>query len=286
MHSLPPLGVLITFCIAAKHESFTKAAAEMHVTHGAVSKAVKKLEQHFGLALFHRQNRQLVLTKEGRSFAEELSGIMLRLESACSKVRTEKDVPSLAVSCEPSLTMRWLMPRLGNFYERHPEMDIHLSTAGGPVDILSADLDIAIRRSDFVWPASYWATSLGTERIGLVCSPEYWRKNKDLPKKLLHTRTRPEAWRDWIKLTSITSDISSEQLYDHFYFSLQAAVAGLGIAVGPEPLVIDDIRQGMLVAPFGFVNTDVDYVVLSVVNPAQDNRLNFFISWLKEELTF
>ena len=75
-------------------------------------------------------------------------------------------------------------------------------------------------------------------------------------------------------------------MYNYFHFSLQAAVAGLGIAVGPEPLVIDDIRQGMLVAPFGFVNTDVDYVVLSVVNPEQDNRLNFFISWLKEELTF
>lgn len=282
--NLPPLGPLISFCAAAKHQSFTKAAQELNLTHGAISRAVKQLEDYFSLPLFHRRNRRIYLTDKGRYFANIATTLLSELESASEQMRTAETARSLSISCEPSLAMRWLMPRLGSFYENHPGVDVHLSTAGGPVDIAAQNLDLAIRRSDFQWPKDYWVTPLGTEQTGPVCHPEYWAKKKQQPAVLLHTRTRPQAWTDWETLSGKPIEASTERYFDHFYFSLQSAVAGLGIAIGPKPMVADDIDRGHLIAPFGFTETDIRYVVLSLKNPERDALLNAFITWLKKEL--
>jgi len=282
--NLPPLGPLIGFCAAAKHQSFTKAARELNLTHGAVSRAVQQLEQYFGLALFHRRNRRVYLTDKGRFFADKTTALLSELETISEQMRAQEMGRCLAVSCEPSLAMRWLMPRLGAFYEGFPGVDVHLSTAGGPVDIAAQNLDLAIRRSDFQWPKDYWVTPLARERTGPVCHPDYWSQLQGKPSVLLHTRTRPNAWADWTTRANQPMASSAEQYFDHFYFSLQAAVAGLGIAIGPEPLVADDIERGHLVAPFGFLETDTDYVVLSLKNHERDDLLGAFVSWLGEEL--
>ena len=282
--NLPPLGPLIGFCAAAKHQSFTKAAQELNLTHGAVSRAVQQLEQYFGQPLFHRRNRRVYLTDKGRFFADKATALLSELETISEQMCTQESERCLAVSCEPSLAMRWLMPRLGAFYKDFPGVDVHISTAGGPVDLAAHNLDLAIRRSDFQWPTDYWVTPLGRERIGPVCHPDYWAQLQERSAVLLHTRTRPGAWTDWAILAGQTTTSSSEQYFDHFYFSLQAAVAGLGIAIGPEPLVADDIERGHLVAPFGFLDTEADYVALSLKNPERDDLLEAFVSWLEKEL--
>jgi DNA-binding transcriptional LysR family regulator len=284
--NLPPLGPLVSFCAAAKHQSFTKAAHELNLTHGAVSRAVKQLEEYFGLPLFHRRSRRIYLTDKGRFFADKAAALLADLEAASEQMRAQETGRSLSVSCEPSLAMRWLMPRLGTFYDKVPGVDVHLSTAGGPVDIAAQNLDLAIRRSDFQWPENYWVTELGREHIGPVCHPDYWARLQETPAILLHTRTRPDAWADWTALSGRAIESVTERYFDHFYFSLQAAVAGLGIAIGPEPLVADDIESGHLVAPLGFIETKADYVVLSLKNPERDDLLNAFVTWLREELVF
>lgn len=109
-------------------------------------------------------------------------------------------------------------------------------------------------------------------------------KNKHKPLKVLHTRTRKEAWADWEQYSGIKIETDSEQYYDHFYFSLQAAVAGLGIAIGPEPLTADDLERGLLVAPYGFIKTPISYVALSLNNITKDKQLNNFIGWIREHI--
>ncbi|WP_245590772.1 LysR substrate-binding domain-containing protein [Nitratidesulfovibrio termitidis] len=180
--------------------------------------------------------------------------------------------------------MRWLMPRLEAFGRIAPRVDVQLSTAGGPIDLSAQGVHLAIRRSDFTWPRGYACRSLGKERIGPVCSPGYWSDNANRPARLLHTRTRPQAWADWRALSGVALLADTEQFFDHFYFSLQAATAGMGLAMGPEPLVRDDIARGLLVAPYGFSTTPMEYVVLC---PPTGDEYGFtanFTEWLAVEL--
>ncbi|WP_051252737.1 LysR substrate-binding domain-containing protein [Ferrimonas kyonanensis] len=283
LRNLPPLAPLIGFCTAAKHQSFTRAAQELNLTHGAISRAVKQLEDYYGAALFQRRNRRVFLTDKGRYLAEHASVMLTQLQGLNERMR-QPEGASLAVSCEPSLAMRWLMPRLSGFYQQSQVADVHLSTAGGPVDMVAQGLDLAIRRSDFKWPQDYWVSPLGRESIGLVCHPDYWLRHRDGATTLLHSRTRPHAWEDWQALAGQPLLAESERYFDHFYFSLQAAVAGLGLAVGPRSLVVDDMERGHLIAPFGFVETRVEYVALSLTDPARSGGVQQFIDWLAQEL--
>jgi DNA-binding transcriptional LysR family regulator len=269
---------------AARHGSFTRAAQELHVTHGAVSRAVKQLEEFFGFELFERRNRGIYLTDRGRTFAARVETLFTGLERACEELRTEPSASKLSVSCEPTLAMRWLMPRLDDFNRTVPGIEVLLSTAGGPIDLSEQGVDLAIRRSDFTWPGRYHHRSLGREPIGPVCSPAYWKAHEHTPKRLLHTRTRPAAWTDWRTLSGQPPESDAEQYFDHFYFSLQAATAGLGLAIGPLPIVQDALAQNLLFAPYGFATTLIDYVVITRRPPKTDSPAQAFINWLTKAL--
>lgn len=284
MNNLPPLKPLLSFRVAARTSSITKAALELNLTHGAVSRAVKQLEDFYGFELFERRNRGLFLTEKGRQLAHVVEDILQQLEKKSEAIRQPQSQRRLSVSCEPSLAMRWLMPQLDEFKTLSPQTDIHLSTGGGPIDLTSEGVHLAIRRSDFAWPSHYHCTLLGKEKIGPVCSPAYWARHKEGPKDLLHTRTRPQAWADWRGLSNDLLEIGSEKYFDHFYFSLQAATSGLGIAIGPEPMVRNDIGQGLLVAPYGIKTTTIDYVVLSLELPERQKDMHVFTQWIASEL--
>jgi DNA-binding transcriptional LysR family regulator len=287
MKNLPPLAPLASFRAAARHESFTRAALDLHVTHGAVSRAVRQLEEHFGFPLFERRNRGVFLTERGKMFADRIDALFSGLEAACDELRNAPAGQRLSVSCEPTLAMRWLMPRLEEFRRIAPDVDILLSTAGGPIDLASRGVDLAIRRSDFSLPGTGHVVVLGREAVGPVCSPAYWQGNAHGPKRVLHTRTRPRAWAEWAQRSGQTVEIGSigsERFFDHFYFILQAAVAGLGMAIGPYPLVCDDLENGLLVAPCGFVDTPFEYVALCREEPAPGGRVQRFLDWLEASL--
>jgi len=204
--------------------------------------------------------------------------------------------------------MRWLMPRMSDFYQDNPDADVRLSTAGGPVILGSNGLSLAIRRDDFPLLHDYQQTPLVEEWVGPVFSPEYWQQvQNDAGKiKLLHSQTRPQAWDNWLQDSSVqclkaqclksqsfkiqSLKVQSEQTFAHFYFCLQAVVDSLGAAIGSYPLVMDDLERGNLVAPFGFKRSGHNYMLLKQDNIllSQERESNSlqddFVYWLQQNL--
>lgn len=287
---LPSLLALRCFEAAARHENFSRAAAELHLTPGAISRAVGLLEDELGVALFARRSRRVFLTDAGRTLARAVGEGLGTMRTAVAALRaTARQERRWVLSCEPTLLMRWLIPRWPDFQARHPELDVHLVAGGGPVAFASG-IDLAIRRDDFPWPAHYHAEPLFTEKVGPVCRPDKvpaWFSQKQGVATLkphaarLHTRTRPRAWQQWAAAAGQPAPDAAGQTFEHFYFSLQAAVAGLGVAIGPWQLVRDDIASGVLTAPLGFVEDGSSYKLLSPhpVNPGSAQA--DLLAWLQ-----
>ncbi|WNJ94750.1 LysR family transcriptional regulator [Vibrio ruber] len=273
------------FHIAAESASFTETADKLHITHGAVSKQIKLLEAHLAQPLFYKQGRGLRLTPEGTLLKQYTDVAFNALDTGIHKVK-RASVDYLEVSCEPTLTMRWLMPRLADYYQTSG-VDIRLSTAGGPVTLGESGLSMAIRRDDFDIPANYGVHPLAEEWVGPVFSPQYWHQvQHDFSTiTLLHSETRRGAWEDWSSRSNHELHLNSvSQSFDHFYFCLQAAVDGLGAAIGSYPLVADDLAHGRLVAPFGFILSGYHYVLLRQ-SQASGTQEQQFQQWLEEQFS-
>lgn len=283
-YHLPSLNAIRVFEVAARHLSLVKAAQELHVTHGAVSRQIKQLEENLGIDLFERRNRAIFLTRAGLSLQGTCTDIMRQLEAGLRQLRQADDQP-LVVSCEPTIAMRWLIPRLGKFRQRYPEQDIHLFAAGGPVDLRHGHIDLALRRNDFAWDANYHAAKVAQELIAPVCTPALLKQGKLALNQqcLLHTATRPDAWPQWQKLSGQPARGKNRATYEHFYLSLQAACAGLGIAMASAYMVEDEIRSGQLLAPHNFRADGSDYVLLSALPFDEDPRRLAFLEWLQQE---
>ncbi|MGE9552987.1 LysR family transcriptional regulator [Erwinia amylovora] len=269
---LPSLMALRNFEAAARLENFSRAAAELHVTHGAVSRAVRLLEDELGVLLFERRSQRVFLTEDGHTLASAVGKGLSVIQQAVDRLRSSaRQQQRWMLSCEPTLLMRWLLPRWPAFQATHPGADIHLAAGGGPFSFTNGP-DLAIRRDDFDWPESYHAAFLFAERVGPVCRPDMtgrWFVSAETGLQLaqdaeqLHTRTRPDAWREWATAAGMAATGTEGQTFDHFYFSLQAAVAGLGVAMGSWYHVCDDLESGVLAAPQGFTEDGSRYYLLS-----------------------
>nr|WP_312989906.1 LysR family transcriptional regulator [Comamonas koreensis] len=287
---LPSLLALRCFEAAARLENFSRAADELHLTHGAVSRAVRLLEDDLGLALFERRSRRVFLTAEGRALAQAVGqGLDLMRQGVADLRARARQQRRWVLSCEPTLLMRWLIPRWPDFQARHPGLELHLVAGGGPFSFASG-IDLAIRRDDFAWPSGCHAEPLFAERIGPVCRPDRqaaWfrtgpRGTALQPKAVpLHSRTRPGAWQDWCAATGRPLPAASGHSFEHFYFSLQAAVAGLGVAIGPWHLVQDDLAHGLLAAPLGFVEDGSHYCLLSPQALLPGSVQQQLLAWLR-----
>lgn len=283
--SLPPLSALPAFEAAARYESFSKAAQALHLTHGAVSRAVASIEDRLGVALFYRRNRRVTLTPAGKLLYQATQTALDDLNETVEAIhRQSTSSPFLVVSCEPTLAMRWLMPRLGEFQAQHPELNVDLRMAGGPIDLLSSGCDLAIRRMDFGAPSDYRIKTLLPERAGPVCTQQYWQNiEQDFSRAtLLHSRTRTEAWSSWLASQHKVSLPTQELFYDHFFYALQAAQSGLGMAIGSYPVIADDLNSGLLIAPFGLQATGYEYATMSLETPQLDSRIAAFETWLAD----
>ncbi len=281
--SLPALNC---FRAAAEHQSFSKAAEQLNLTHSAVSRAIRLLEEDIGTKLFERRNRAVFLTNSGRELAQATQRGLGIIEEVISRLKANNKHAPIAISCEPTLLMRWLIPRIPLFHKEFPKADIRLVAGGGPVT-LGSGIDFAIRRDDFTWSASYETQLLFTEKIGPVCrldkiSSFYANGKIQQSTPLLHTETRPDAWSTWSKLSGIKCETNPSLSFEHFYFSLQAAIAGLGIAIGPWHLVQQDIETGLLTAPSGFVADGTGYYLLSSASQGCGQHSQEFWNWLIE----
>lgn len=283
--ALPPLNALLPFEATVRHASMTAAAQELHVTHGAVSRQVQNLERSLGTSLFERQTRALRPTSQARQLAAVIRDALDQIDAAAQQISHRTPAGPLTLSCEPTLLMRWLIPRLPDLAVNVPNVAVHLSAAGGAVSLERDGIDLAIRRDDFPFPERASRTRLFAERIGPVCRPDLAARLTGAAGvsrvALLHTATRSQAWDDWRRITGLRTEPASEQTLEHFYLTIQAAAAGVGVAIAPFAVVCDDLARGQLVAPFGFVPDGTSYHLLSSQSPEQDGRISLLTAWLR-----
>lgn len=274
---LPPLNALRAFEAAARHGRMTAAADELHVTPGAVSRQVRLLEEVLGVPLFEGPKSKPRLTEAGRTLAPRLADAFDGIEAATQAVHAVK-AAVLDVSCLSTFLMRWLIPRLYGFTAEHPNIDVRLRAAEGPVDPERDRFD-AVITIVAEGPLGPGDTHLFPEWLGPVGTPGLCAaitRIEDLARApLLHTKTRPDAWAGW------TSGPPEGAWYEHYYFTLEAAGAGLGLCLAPWHLVAADIGSGRLVAPLGFTRSGFEYRLKTRRHAAAG--LDPFRAWLRAE---
>lgn len=282
---LPSTTALRCFLAATTTGSFTAAATQLHLTHGAVSRQVAQLEQLLGVQLFERRRQRIHLTPVGKSYAESVAPLLATLEKTTQQIqiRGKRHVRrNLVISCEPTLAMRWLIPRLPLFNTQHAQTTVRVLAAGGAIDLRRSEADIAIRREDFPVSPDLHATRLMAEYIGPVVRPG----TADWPSQpRLHTETRLSAWDHWQAISNHGPSEATvpESRFEHFYLSLQAATAGLGAAMAAYPMVMDDLRTGMLNAPAGFVATPIHYLALTTQEAHDRPEITQLLTWLEAQ---
>ena len=278
-----PLNALRAFEAAARLGRMSDAADELGVTHSAISRQIRSLEARLGVRLFEGARNRPRLSDAAQSLLQDLTPAFDSIEEAVFRITNPERQP-LDVSCLGTLAMRWLIPRLYRFQDAHPAIDIRLTSDDGPVDFRRQRIDVAIRVGPGNWPQDATKTLLFEDRVGPVLSPALCAADRisdatDLAGcPLLHTETRPNAWADWCAKSGASLELGGRQ-FEHFYFMLEAATAGLGVAIAPEVLVQDDLAAGRLFAPFGFVASGQTYVALS--RRGLMSQGTAFLAWLE-----
>jgi DNA-binding transcriptional LysR family regulator len=280
---LPSLASFRFFEAAAQTGSFVKAAEQLHVTHGAVSRQVRLLEEALGVELFERRNRAIFLNAAGRSLHATTSALFEQLEGAVYRLQQSAREEVLVLSCEPTIAMKWLIPRLPSFHKANPDINLHLVAAGGPIDFTRAGVDLALRRDDFHWDQGVHAEKICDEWVGPVSRTKKGRKEHLDGVRLLHSGTRPKAWTTWQRLAGVSTKGSIRADYEHFYLCVQAAVSGLGMAMVSFLMVQDELESGQLYAPYGFIRDGSSYYLLSPESSNQEEKSARFTNWLVAE---
>ncbi|MFM0353847.1 transcriptional regulator GcvA [Paraburkholderia nemoris] len=289
--TLPPLNALRAFEAAGRLGSFKEAAAELHVTHGAVSQQVRLLEEWLGAALFERHNRRVVLTPAAEAYLAEVGPLFEQLSQATARYGLLEAVSrTLSVNAPATFTLRWLVPRLAQFRAEHPDVDVKVETSNESLESLEEIYDVVVRGGPDTFYGYSMQLFLSEERLP-VCSPALLqrlplRTPDDLREHtLLHTSSLPRLWPDWLARAQISALRPAATLtFDHFYLTLQAAIDGIGIAMGPTALVSDDLAAGRLVTPFaGPRLPSRSYCTYVPDGRSADDVIVLFRSWLERE---
>ncbi|MFM0348543.1 transcriptional regulator GcvA [Paraburkholderia sp. RL17-347-BIC-D] len=289
--TLPPLNALRAFEAAGRLGSFKEAASELHVTHGAVSQHVRALEEWLGATLFERHNRRVALTPAAKAYLAEIGPLFEQLSQATARYGFPETVSrTLSVNAPATFTLRWLVPRLATFRAAHPDVDVKVETSNESLESLREIYDVVVRGGPDTFYGYSMRPFLSEERVP-VCSPALLqrlplRTPDDLRQHtLLHTSSLPRVWPDWLASARIPALRPAAALtFDHFYLTLQAAIDGIGIAMGPTALVADDLAAGRLVAPFaGPRLPSRSYCTYVPDGKSADELVALFRSWLERE---
>lgn len=283
----PSFNALRAFEATARLRSMTAAADELSVTHGAVSRHVRSLEEVLGVVLLTRGAHSTDPTPEGARLAEGVAAAMNLMQATLEQLKPGP----LTLSCSASILTHWLIPRLARFHQKHPEVELQFNVNYGPVDVVRENIGIAIRNTMITPPDDVVVRELVTEWVGPVCSPDYMRsarlrKPGDLAQaRLLCAKTRPGAWSEWAAAAGIEGlEFQVRERFDHFYVLIQAAACGLGIATVPRMLVLDDLQSGKLVAPFGFAPGPHKLALWLAPHVRSRPETQALAQWLTEEL--
>jgi len=287
--ALPSLNALLAFEAAARLGSVSRAASELHVTHGAVSRHIRALEEDLRTSLFQRQGRGLVLTPAGQRLRDTSTAAFAQLRDTCDELRVGTAHAPFVLGCPVSLLARWMIPRLERLMEELPDLDLHLRPQETAFDESLGGLDAAIMAGEPPWPNGWRVYPLASERIGPVASPGFAKAHRfagsrpqDIEEQtLLHTQSRPDAWGLWAESVGLPAKrLTLGQGYPHLYHMIEAAVAGRGLAIAPAQLVAGDLASGRLVAPWGFHDVRPQWVLATSARAA-DARVEPLAEWLK-----
>lgn len=295
---LPPLNAVRAFEAAARHLSFTRAAAELHVTPAAVSQQVKVLEDWCGAPLFRRLTRALALTEKGRAALPLLTEGFDRLAEGIERMRADLKSGLLTVSVPPSFGARWLLPRLGRFRAAHPAFDVRIDATDELANFVTDGVDVAVRYGVGDYPGLA-VECLMAEVAFPVCSPALvagdppLRNPADLcHHTLLHVQWKMEdeaapSWRMWLLAAGVEGvDPERGPRFTVENMAVQAAIEGQGVALAGGTLVADDIRAGRLVRPFPPSEREATAFSYYLVHPprhARNPKVQAFCAWMKRE---
>ncbi|QND73062.1 transcriptional regulator GcvA [Tardiphaga robiniae] len=291
---LPSLNGLRAFEAAARHLSFTNAASELNVTQTAISHQIKRLEEELGLKLFIRQNRTLALTPQGHDYLPGVRAAFNDLRLATDRLKRRDNDHVLTVSTLASMASKWLLPRISAFQKAHPDIDVRITTSTSMVDFKSGDVDAAIRYGRGRWPGlrADWLTA---DDLFPVCSPALRTGKKALLKPqdladytLLHSSGGyDDDWRLWLTAAGLPADISKQPglTFDMIFMTLQAAIDGLGVAIGRTTYVEGDLAKGRLVVPFDMrMPADAGFYLVSPDASSDSRKLKAFRDWLLSQV--
>ncbi|WP_150525684.1 LysR substrate-binding domain-containing protein [Roseibium sediminis] len=288
---IPPADTLIAFECSARHGSFTRAAKELHLTQGAISKQVRQLEDRLGVELFRRVRQRIVLTDAGRLYLHDIRGAMEALTNATRQVMSyagSEDVLNLAVL--PTFGTRWLAPRLSRFLRVYPNAGLNLSVRLQPFDFEDEPFDGAIHHGDPVWAGAI-AEPLFPEEVIAVASPVF-RDRHDIrtPADLirvprLQLATRPLAWRQWFDLAGVSTEVAFQGArFEQFVMISEAAIHNVGAALMPRFFIQDELASGRLVQLFDIsLSQATAYHFVYPENRTLRPVVTAFRTWLMDE---
>lgn len=291
--SLPPLTALRAFEAAARHMSFAKAADELHVTPAALSFQIKSLEEHLGRPLFHRLNRAVELTDEGRALAPGTAEGFRTLTAAWAAARRLQDSTTLTVTAGPAFTAKWMAPRLYEFARAHPEIELRFSASLRMMDLDRDQIDVAIRFG-YGPDLGLYALPLATEWLTPVMTPElaerYPTPDSLREAPLIHDQSidfldPPCNWPEWFRAVGIDHVPTQGARFSHGDHAVDAALAGMGVALGRRALVIKDVYEGRLVSPFGIaISTKAQFRFLCAEGTENRPQIRAFREWILAEI--
>lgn len=291
---LPSLNGLRAFEAAARHLSFTRAADELAVTQTAISHQIRRLEAQLGLKLFVRRNRTLALTREAESYLPAVRAAFEDLRRATQRLKRPQRDGLLTVSTLASLAAKWLLPRVVAFQEAHPGVEVRVSASTHLVDFQREEIDMAVRYGRGDWPGlrAQW---LMAEDIFPVCSPALLKgpnplkRPEDLAQHtLLHATMSREDWQLWLTAAGLPTELAQRRglTFDQSFMCIQAAIEGLGVALGRSAFVEADIAQGRLVVPFDVVlPAEAGFYIVAPEETADDPKIALFREWLIKSVT-
>jgi LysR family glycine cleavage system transcriptional activator len=287
---LPPLSTLRPFEAAARLESFTRAAEELALTHGAVSHQVRALEDYVGTPLFARHGKRVALTPAGRAFAERVRAALDEIAQAAEQLRVRRD-DRLTVSVLPSFASRWLMPRLIRFMDAHPKIEVNVIASTVLANFRDDEIDVAIRFGVGPWPPLICEVFLEDEYFP-VASPEMAASCKlKKPRDLLSTRIIREDrdyWKQWFEAAGVPIEEAKAArgpLFNDSTYALQAAARGEGIALARRSIATEDLERGVLKRLFELrVPSRERYWFVCPKETVDTMKVKAFKAWVKAEL--
>ncbi len=290
--NLPPLNALRAFEAAARHLNFSRAAEELCVTQGAVSRQIGKLENFLGVTLFIRHHGATTLNTTGAAYLRDVRAALGTIDSATEQVMAAGPQGLLKIKCPPTLAMRWLIPRLSLFSALHPGITVHVTTTEEPVDFDSEDIDIGLSYGESTG-AGMISALLFHEELIPICHPECVNQRPppkslhELPQYvMLHSLFRPHLWRRWLDAAGASHIPVKEGLrFENSGLLCVAASKGLGIAIVSMVFAADELAGGRLIAPFSrSIINDIGYYLLTSAEKLETAPVSTFWNWIQSEM--